>query len=113
MHHPLYRIDSESAEVHDGGFVRGDASGDGQVDLTDAVLVLTHLFLGGVVPACDDAADSHYADLKAMADEIAALLKQVVVNLVVNALDAMREEKQAVVSRVDAMLKDLERLSLD
>ena len=28
-------------------------------------------------------------------------------------LDSMREEKQAVVSRVDAMLKDLERLSLD
>jgi len=28
-------------------------------------------------------------------------------------IDSMREEKQAVVSRVDAMLKDLERLSLD
>ena len=28
-------------------------------------------------------------------------------------LDSLREEKQAVVSRVDAMLKDLERLSLD
>lgn len=28
-------------------------------------------------------------------------------------LDGMREEKQAVVSRVDAMLKDLEHLSLD
>lgn len=28
-------------------------------------------------------------------------------------LDSLREEKQAVVSRVDSMLKDLERLSLD
>jgi FtsZ-binding cell division protein ZapB len=28
-------------------------------------------------------------------------------------LDSLREEKQVVVSRVDAMLKDLERLSLD
>jgi FtsZ-binding cell division protein ZapB len=28
-------------------------------------------------------------------------------------LDSLREEKQSVVSRVDSMLKDLERLSLD
>lgn len=28
-------------------------------------------------------------------------------------IDSMRDEKQAVVSRVDAMLKDLERLNLD
>jgi hypothetical protein len=39
-------------------FVRGDADANGQHDLTDAVAILTRLFLGGEPLACDDAADA-------------------------------------------------------
>jgi hypothetical protein len=39
-------------------FLRGDMSGDGAVDLTDAINVLDHLFLGGATPTCEDAADA-------------------------------------------------------
>lgn len=38
-------------------FVRGDPDGSGVPSLTDAVVILTHLFLGGEKPACADAAD--------------------------------------------------------
>jgi hypothetical protein len=37
--------------------VRGEANGDGKVDLSDAVFLLQHLFLGGPAPKCQDAAD--------------------------------------------------------
>jgi len=40
------------------GFVRGDANADGEVDLTDAVVSLLHLFMGEAAPACFDAADT-------------------------------------------------------
>ncbi len=40
-------------------FVRGDANEDAAVDLTDAVLLLEHLFRGGAEPACLPAADSN------------------------------------------------------
>jgi hypothetical protein len=39
-------------------FLRGDANYDEQVNLTDAVFLLGHLFIGGVSPACEDAADA-------------------------------------------------------
>jgi hypothetical protein len=38
-------------------FVRGDANEDGRIDLSDAVFILTYLFLGGRAPECKDAAD--------------------------------------------------------
>jgi hypothetical protein len=38
-------------------FVRARANGDDRVDLSDAVSVLTYLFLGGKPPPCLDAAD--------------------------------------------------------
>lgn len=38
-------------------FLRGDADGSGSVDITDAIRILNYLFLGGVAPACMDAAD--------------------------------------------------------
>jgi hypothetical protein len=41
-----------------GRFRRGDADGSGIVDLSDAVMLLDHLFRGGEAPACADAADS-------------------------------------------------------
>ena len=39
-------------------FVRGDANDDTQVNLTDAVFILSHLFMGEEAPACLAAADS-------------------------------------------------------
>jgi hypothetical protein len=39
-------------------FVRGDPNASGSVDLTDGIVVLNYLFLGGVDPACFDAADT-------------------------------------------------------
>ena len=40
-------------------FHRGDPSGDGAADLTDAMVILLHLFLGGAEPGCLDAADAN------------------------------------------------------
>jgi len=42
----------------EASFIRGDANRDGGADLSDAVFVLVHLFLGGPM-ACPDAADSN------------------------------------------------------
>jgi hypothetical protein len=39
-------------------FRRGDASGDGKVDIGDAIHSLNYLFMGGPSPACLDAADA-------------------------------------------------------
>ena len=33
-------------------FVRGDPNEDGIVDMSDAVFILNHLFLGGIMPPC-------------------------------------------------------------
>jgi hypothetical protein len=40
-------------------FFRGDAQADCRIDITDAVFILTWLFLGGKVPTCQDAADAN------------------------------------------------------
>jgi hypothetical protein len=40
-------------------FLRGDATGGGKLDLSDAVAVLEALFLGGPPVGCEDAADSN------------------------------------------------------
>ena len=40
-------------------FLRGDANGDGVVDISDAAFTLAWLFLGGPEPPCVDAADSN------------------------------------------------------
>lgn len=40
-------------------FVRGDATGDRVVDISDAVLTLNHLFLGSPRRPCDDALDAN------------------------------------------------------
>lgn len=39
--------------------VRGDANGDGSINLTDGVIPLLYLFSGGSAPACMDAADTN------------------------------------------------------
>jgi hypothetical protein len=42
----------------DARFRRGDANADGRVDVGDAAVITTYLFLGGDPPACLDAADA-------------------------------------------------------
>lgn len=41
-----------------GVFVRGDCDQDGEVNITDAIVCLSYLFLGGIKPTCLDACDS-------------------------------------------------------
>lgn len=43
--------------VVDLRFIRGDTNGDGFADISDSIYGLSHLFLGGPGPDCDDAAD--------------------------------------------------------
>jgi DNA-binding beta-propeller fold protein YncE len=40
-------------------FIRGDANGDGKVDLSDAVMIANYLFKAGGAPDCLDAADTN------------------------------------------------------
>ena len=46
-----------SAEVRD--FTRGNANGDGRVDLADGIWILNELFRNGPESTCDDAADAN------------------------------------------------------
>ncbi len=46
-------------EPHNARFLRGDSNDDGQVDVSDAVAVLSYLFQGGVAPYCADASDAN------------------------------------------------------
>ena len=53
-------IDAECASLQEDetSFIRGDANDDSMVNLTDAIFILSHLFMGGQGPACLAAADS-------------------------------------------------------
>lgn len=42
----------------EGSFARGDANSDGAIDLSDAISILSFLFLGGGAPTCFDANDA-------------------------------------------------------
>jgi hypothetical protein len=39
-------------------FVRGDATFDGEINISDAIYILTYLFVGSLGPECEDAADA-------------------------------------------------------
>lgn len=54
-------------------FVRGDASGDRVVDISDAVFVLSFLFLGGPSSCCDDALDANDDGVVDIGDPVFAL----------------------------------------
>lgn len=49
----------EPAEMSTQAFVRGDTNGNGLVNISDAVVLLGYLFLGGEPVTCIDAADSN------------------------------------------------------
>ena len=55
-------LDAECASLQvqadETSFIRGDANDDSMVNLTDAIFILSHLFMGGQGPACLAAADS-------------------------------------------------------
>jgi hypothetical protein len=40
-------------------FVRSNVNGDGRVDLTDVIFILSYLFRGGPPPLCLDSADTN------------------------------------------------------
>ena len=54
-------------------FRRGDANGDGTVNIADAIHVLSALFGGGALPACSDAADGNDDGVVDIADAVAVL----------------------------------------
>lgn len=51
-------------------FRRGDANGDGEYDLSDAVSVLAFLFLGADAPRCTKAADTDDSGVLDISDGI-------------------------------------------
>jgi hypothetical protein len=51
-------------------FIRGDPTGDGKVDLSDAVLVLSYLYTGGAEPGCLASADANGSDAVDLADAV-------------------------------------------
>lgn len=51
-------------------FVRGNANALGNIDIADAVFVLTFLFAGGAAPPCPDAADSNDNGAVEIADAV-------------------------------------------
>ena len=51
-------------------FVRGDANGDGALDLSDAIASLSYLFTGGEAPGCLKAADANGKDGVDISDPI-------------------------------------------
>ena len=54
-------------------FRRGDANGDGSLDISDAVFTLTWLFLGTAQPGCLDAADTNDDETIDLSDPISSL----------------------------------------
>jgi outer membrane protein assembly factor BamB len=56
--------------VEQGSFVRGDANGDGQINLADAVYVATYLFIGGPVPNPLEAGDANCDGAVDVADDV-------------------------------------------
>jgi hypothetical protein len=66
-------------DVMEGGlrppasFRRGDADGDGKVNLTDAVYTLNSLFGGGPQPSCLDAADADDSGTVSLPDAVYSL----------------------------------------
>ena len=57
-----------------GAFRRGEANGDGAIDISDPVAVLGWLFLGGDEPWCLDAADSDDTGVIDLSDAVYTLL---------------------------------------
>ncbi|MCZ6794999.1 MAG: FG-GAP-like repeat-containing protein [Planctomycetota bacterium] len=57
-------------ECGEPGFRRGDSNADGARDLTDAIFILTHLFLGGNAPPCEKSADANDSGAVDLSDAV-------------------------------------------
>ncbi len=63
-----------SVERGSPAFVRGDCNGDGALDISDPVALLSHLFLPqGTSPSCEDSCDANDSGSLELADALAAL----------------------------------------
>jgi hypothetical protein len=54
-------------------FIRGDATGEGAIDISDGILVFNYLFLGGRPPGCLQAADANASENVDISDGIYVL----------------------------------------
>jgi hypothetical protein len=54
-------------------FMRGDGNGDGTVDISDPIALLSALFLGAEPPSCEDAADSNADEELDISDAVYSL----------------------------------------
>jgi DNA-binding beta-propeller fold protein YncE len=54
-------------------FIRGDVEENGAINITDAIAILSYLFIGGRKPACLDAADTNDDGIVNITDPIALL----------------------------------------
>jgi hypothetical protein len=63
------RVRGEGIEA----FVRGDCRNDGKLDISDAIFVLAHLFLGEDRPGCLSACDSNDDSRLDLSDAVALL----------------------------------------
>ncbi len=66
-------LDAFARSPHDAPFRRGDNNGDGRQDMSDVVVGLMSLFMGGAGPHCADAADSNDDGGVDLSDPIAIL----------------------------------------
>jgi hypothetical protein len=57
----------------EAAFIRGDANADGSVDIGDSIRIFNFVFLGGVAPACLDAADCNDDGRTDIADGVQGL----------------------------------------
>lgn len=55
-------------------FMRGDCDGDGQINITDPIVSLKFLFLGGEAPLCLDTADANDDGAIDLTDPIVTLM---------------------------------------
>ena len=70
---PVSEFSGGKIRILGAGFRRGDANGDRDVNLSDALTVLNFLFLGGSDPSCDDAADTDDSGVIELTDGVFAL----------------------------------------
>ena len=59
-----------SPQLEADSFLRGDANADGAINMTDAISILSFLFLGGGEPPCLDAADTDNNEVVQLTDGI-------------------------------------------
>jgi hypothetical protein len=69
----LLPVEATVAVDCDAEFRRGDVTADGSINITDAISLLGHLFLGSTAPACLDAADADDNGRLVLTDAIAIL----------------------------------------